>query len=79
MNLGAPELLVLLMLALPLIVNVWALIDAASTPRSRWEAADQNQLLWVILLVVGLFFCWLGVVLSIVYFATIRPKLRLTY
>ena len=57
-------------LALPLMVfYLWALVDALRTPASVWEAAEQNQLLWV---GVMIFVSLLGAVL---YVLIARPRL----
>jgi hypothetical protein len=56
--------------ALPLtIFYLWALVDALRTPASAWQAAEQNQLLWV---GVMIFATVLGAVL---YVLIARPKL----
>jgi len=76
-NLGAPELIVILALwIVPLVVVVWGIVDAVSTPEAAWQRAGQNRTLWIALQAVGLLFCAVGLILSIVYFATIRPQLR---
>lgn len=60
-----------LLVALPLfVVYVWALVDALRTPTSVWEAAEQNQLVWV---AVILFVAVLG---AILYLMIARPQLR---
>lgn len=56
--------------ALPLLIfHVWALIDVLRTPESTWTAAEQNQLVWTI---VVLFLSLLG---PILYLAIARPRL----
>ena len=49
---------------------VWALVDALRTPAQVWDAAGQNQLLWVGVMV---FLTLLGAVL---YVLVARPQLR---
>jgi heme/copper-type cytochrome/quinol oxidase subunit 2 len=67
MNLGPTELLIfLLVLALPL----WGIVDAAVRPDSAWRAADQNKVLWIVLMIV------LGLIGTLIYFIAIRPKVR---
>ena len=61
----------------PLVVVVWGVVDASSHPNWAWEAAGQSKTLWIVLQVVGLFFCLVGLVLAIVYLAAIAPKVRL--
>jgi hypothetical protein len=76
-NLGAPELLVLLGGGLiPFALTVWALIDSQTRPDAAWLQTGQSKQVWLVLLIVGLFFCLVGLVASIVYLATVRPKLQ---
>ena len=77
MNLGAPELLILLLMFFPVFgVVIWGIIDAASQPDWAWERAGQNKTLWIILQVVGLAVCGcVGLVAAIIYLITIRPQL----
>jgi hypothetical protein len=70
MNLGAPELLILLV---PLALTIWGIVDAASRPEWAWQRSGQSKVLWIVLQVVGMFVC-LGWILSIVYLAAIRPQ-----
>lgn len=73
MNVGPTEILILLMIGVP----IWAFIDAAIRPDAAWKQAGANKVLWMILIGVGMSVCGLpGLVLSIVYFATIRPKVK---
>lgn len=46
------------------------LIDAVRTPASAWQAAGQNQLVHILLMV------FLGIIGTIVYVVVARPKLR---
>ena len=46
------------------------LIEALRTPSSRWEAADQSQLIYIILMVL------LYVIGTIAYVVVARPQLR---
>ena len=69
-------LVTLVLLAAILGVTLWGLIDAATTPDAAWRAAGQNKVLWLVLQGVGFLVCGLGTILSIVYLAVIRPKLR---
>lgn len=49
---------------------VLVLIEAMRTPRTDWARAEQNQLLYVLLMV------FLGIIGTIVYVAVARPRLR---
>lgn len=73
MNLGAPELLILVIGLVPFALTVWGIVDAASRPDWAWQRSGQSKALWVVLQVVGLFVC-LGWILSIVYLTAIRPQ-----
>jgi Protein of unknown function (DUF2516) len=73
MNLGAPELLIVLIGLVPLALSIWGIVDAASRPEWAWQRAGQSKVLWIVLQVVGIFVC-LGWILSIVYLASIRPQ-----
>ncbi|HEX2267300.1 MAG TPA: PLDc N-terminal domain-containing protein [Actinomycetota bacterium] len=53
-----------------LVLIVWATLDAATTPGRLWEAADQDKIVWVLVI---LFLPLFG---AIAYFVSVRPKLR---
>ena len=55
--------------AIPIVMFI-ALVDIARRPRAEWDAAGQNQLMWVLLVV---FVTVIGVVL---YYAIARPRLE---
>ena len=75
MSLGGIEILVVgLVFFLPFLVILWGIIDAATRPDWAWVSAGQNKTLWVALQAIGVFFCLVGLVLSIVYLTSIRPK-----
>ena len=78
MNLGAPEVVVILVLAaLFLIFPLWSLADAATRSSADFERIGQSRSTWIILLLLGLFcFGIVGAVLGIYYLASVRPKLR---
>jgi hypothetical protein len=48
----------------------FAVLDAALTPKSVWEAADLDRLVWVL---VTLLLPFIG---AIAYLVAVRPKLR---
>lgn len=74
MNLGAPELLILLLAAVPYAVIIWGIVDAALRPEWAWRAAGQSRVLWIVLQVIGLFLCLVGFVLSVAYLTAIRSQ-----
>ena len=69
MGLGAPEILILLMLLVGFVLPIWGIVDAATKPDHLWTATGQNKVLWIVLQIV------LGALGAIIYFAAIRPKL----
>ena len=73
-NFGAPELLIVLLVWIP-IVPLWALIDALMRPDWAWERASQNKVAWSVALVVSLFLCLVGTIIGVVYLVTVRSEL----
>ena len=66
-------LLAVIVVVIGLALFVWwllVLIEALRTPSSQWAAAGQNQLVYIVLMVL------LGVIGTIVYVAVARPQLR---
>ena len=55
-------------------VCVWAAIDAASQTESAFEAAGTSKTLWIVLPIVGVFDCFMGIIVAILWFATDKPK-----
>jgi quinol-cytochrome oxidoreductase complex cytochrome b subunit len=68
MNLGPTELIVVLFIFALLALPLWGIVDAAVRPDSAWRAADQNKVLWIVLMIV------LGLIGTLIYFIAIRPK-----
>ncbi len=56
------------------VVPLCAAIDAAIKPESAWQAANQNKLVWVLLLGGSVFLSCLGLITVLIYFLKIRPK-----
>jgi len=67
---------ILLLWPLALVLVIWGVVDAAIRPQWAWEQAGQNKVLWIVLQAVGLVFCLFGLVLAIVYLASVSPKVR---
>jgi uncharacterized membrane protein len=70
MNIGAPELLIILIMLAFIVLPIWGIIDAATKPDHVWAAAGQNKILWIVLQFV------LGTLGALIYFLAIRPKLQ---
>jgi len=76
-GLGPVELVVLVVAVPLLVLPIWAIVDAMARPDSQWAAADQSKTLWIVVLVVGTFALGpVGLVLAVVYFVSVRPKLQ---
>lgn len=52
------------------IFHIWAVIDVLKTPTSVWETAEQNQIVWAIVVLA------LAFVGPILYLIIARPQLR---
>jgi hypothetical protein len=64
-------LVVVVLIPLPLFIWwLWCLIQALKIPDTDWAAADQNKLVYVLLMV------FLGVIGTIAYAVVARPALR---
>jgi hypothetical protein len=72
-NMGPVELLVMLFGLIPLALTLWGIIDTATRPDWAFIQSHQNKPLWLVLQIVGFFLC-LGWIVSIVYLASVRPK-----
>lgn len=67
----------LIILIVFLVLPIWALVDAISRPSSAFSTAGSSKGMWIALIVVfSLLTGIIGVVLSIVYLASIRPRVR---
>jgi hypothetical protein len=78
-GLGAPELLIILLVVIGPVAVVLAIIvvvDASGRPDAAWQAIGQSRTMWIVLPLVLLIACGIGsLVASIVYLASVRPKL----
>ena len=74
---GVEGLIVLVIALVTLVIPIWALIDSISRPSGAFAAAGSSKGMWIALIVLF----WLltgivGVILSIVYLASIRPRVK---
>ena len=60
--------------AIPLAVNVWALLDAARRPEWAFAFADRNRTAWVAACGLGVLFCLPGLLVAIYYLLRVRPQ-----
>jgi hypothetical protein len=74
---GVDGLIVLVVALVTVVIPIWALIDSISRPGGAFAAAGSSKGLWIALIVVfWLFTGIVGVILSVVYLASIRPRVR---
>jgi hypothetical protein len=57
----------------PLALTLWALLDAARRPQWAWSLAERNQVLWMTMILVGVFSVCGGVAISAWYLLKVRP------
>jgi uncharacterized protein DUF2516 len=63
----------LLVLAIPLMLTVWALLDAARRPEWAWALAGRRRVVWMALILFGAMTVLIGVVVASVYLVRVRP------
>lgn len=74
---GLDGVIILIIALVALVVPIWALVDSISRPSGAFTAAGSSKGMWVALIVVFWFFTGIvGVILSIVYLASIRPRVK---
>jgi len=75
MNLGVPELFIIVIIGVVFIVPLIGGIDALTKPDAVWQRAGENKLLWGLGQLLGAFFCGIvGLVFAIIYWTSIRPR-----
>lgn len=78
-GLGAPELLIIMLVVIgpvALVLAVVVVVDASARPDAAWHATGQSKTMWIVLPIVLLLACGIGsLVTSIIYLASVRPKL----
>ena len=58
-------------------ICIWAIADAASRSSGAFAAAGSNKVMWIALIAVFYFVTGIiGVILAVVYLASIRPRIR---
>ena len=74
---GLDGLFVLLIGLVGLVLPIWVLVDAISRPTGAFTAAGSSKGMWIaLILLFWLFTGIVGVVLSVVYLASIRPRVK---
>jgi hypothetical protein len=74
---GADGILIFLIVIVTLAIPMWALVDAVARPTGAFSAVGSSKGVWIAVIALG----WLltgiiGIVLSVVYLASIRPRVR---
>ncbi len=70
-------LIVFVIALVVLVIPIWALVDSISRPSSAFAAAGSSKGMWIALIVLfWLFTGVVGLILSAVYLASIRPRVR---
>jgi Protein of unknown function (DUF2516) len=74
---GFYEALIWVGLLIAFVIPLWAIVDVISRPTAGFKEARSSKALWLILLIVTWILTMVvGLVLSIVYLASIRPRVR---
>lgn len=56
-------------------LGIWVLVDANGHPDWAWQRTGQNKMVWMIVPLVAAFLCGIvTIVMTIVYFTSIKPK-----
>lgn len=61
--------------ATPLVLSVWALLDAARRPGWVWAFAERNRAGWMAAILFGLLSVLFGLVIATAYLLRVRPHL----
>jgi hypothetical protein len=74
---GAYEPLVWVGVFIAVVTPLWAIVDAISRPKAAFKDAGSSKALWLTLLIATwILTILIGLVLAVVYLATIRPRVR---
>jgi Protein of unknown function (DUF2516) len=74
---GVDGLIVMAVFVVSLVVSIWAIADAVSRPTGAFTAAGSSKGLWIALIVLTWIFTgFIGLILAIVYLASIRPRVK---
>jgi hypothetical protein len=74
---GLDGLVILLVALVVVVIPIWAIADAATRPTGAFTAAGSSKGLWITLILVFWFFTGIiGLIVAIVYLASIRPRVK---
>ena len=65
-----------LLALLTLFVDLWAIVAAVRRPRWAFESANKSKGLWLTLIILGIFVCNVGFLVSLWYLFMIDPQVR---
>jgi hypothetical protein len=65
----------LVVLAIPLTLTVWALLDAARRPEWAWALAGRRRVVWMALILFGAMTVLVGLAVAAVYLVRVRPEI----
>jgi hypothetical protein len=60
-------------LAIPLVLTLWALLDAARRPEWAWALAGRRRVVWMAAILFGAMTVVVGVFVSTAYLVRVRP------
>jgi hypothetical protein len=60
-------------LSVPLVLTLWALLDAARRPEWAWALAGRRRVVWMAAILFGAMTVVVGVVVSTAYLVRVRP------
>jgi hypothetical protein len=69
-----PDILIAVGFLIPLVLGIWVAVDAGGKPNDAFERAGTSKTLWIVLPLVSIFLCVVAIVVAIIWFAAIRPK-----
>ncbi len=61
--------------AIPISISVWALLDVARRPRWAWALSERRQVVWMALILLGIFSVIGGLLISGYYLVRVRPRI----
>ena len=74
---GSYQVLIWVGLFIAFVIPLWAILDVISRPTAGFKEAGSSKALWLILLIATWILTMVvGLVLSVVYPASIRPRVR---
>jgi hypothetical protein len=60
---------------IPLGVSLWALLDAAHRPEWAWALAGRRRVVWIVVILLGIFTLVGGLLISGYYLVSVRPRI----